>query len=313
MPCYHPLRAFKTAQGAVVFVERGDVVQTLDLPCGQCIGCRLERSRQWAMRIMHEAQLHRESWFVTLTYEEERTDLCYADFQAFMRRLRRARKKDRIRFYVGGEYGSEKSRPHWHAILFGLSLPDRKTLASNLDRRVRTVFDFDRNGGMESNRRSPIDVIYWLSPELERIWSHGFVLVGNLTFESAAYTARYVVDKVNGDRQREVYRRVDADGVVSDGVPEMSRMSLKPGIGAGWLEKYGEQALALDRVVIRGAECNVPKYYLRKWKDQARVEEIKYTRLLQMQSVPDNMDWRRLPVKEKVAKARISFNRRHGK
>lgn len=262
---------------------------------------------------MHESQLHRQSWFVTLTYEDAPTDLRYADFQLFMRRLRRARPNEKIRFYVAGEYGEQKRRPHWHAIIFGLSLPDRKTLVSNLDRRIRTVFDYDGVSGNHAVRRPPVDVIYWLSPELEKLWGHGFALVGNVTFESAAYCARYVVDKVNGDLQAETYRRVDEDGVVSDGVPEMCRMSLKPGIGFGWFEKYGAQALELDRVVVRGNEANVPKYYLRKAQDQVRVEEIKYNRLLKMRENPDNLDWRRLPVKEAVAKARIAFNRRHGK
>jgi len=69
--CFKPLTAFRQANGSVVFAERGDVVATLALPCGRCIGCRLERARQWSVRVMHEASLYEENCFVTLTYSEE--------------------------------------------------------------------------------------------------------------------------------------------------------------------------------------------------------------------------------------------------
>ena len=107
MPCYHPLRAFQNSQGGVVFREVGDIVRTLDLPCGQCIGCRLERSRQWATRIMHEASLHDDNCWLTLTFDDEHlpdvTKSWYRPFQLFMYRLRWELRPRRIRFFVCGE------------------------------------------------------------------------------------------------------------------------------------------------------------------------------------------------------------------
>ena len=98
MPCYHPLQAYKTAAGEVVFYEsaRHDIVRSLSLPCGQCVGCRLERSCQWAVRCMHEASLYKRNCFLTLTYNDENLpkdlSLHYDHFQKFMKRFRKAHK-----------------------------------------------------------------------------------------------------------------------------------------------------------------------------------------------------------------------------
>lgn len=79
MLCYSPLVAWRgerlpSGKRSVVF-KKSDAVQSLSafeikLPCGQCIGCRLERSRQWAMRCVHEASLYEKNCFITLTYDD---------------------------------------------------------------------------------------------------------------------------------------------------------------------------------------------------------------------------------------------------
>ena len=121
MACFHPLRAWRTEDGKIVFKEYADTVATLQLPCGRCVGCRLEHSRQWSVRIMHEASMHAPSSFVTLTYEESKLPaggaLVYEDFQLFMKRVRK--KFGPTRFFMCGEYGDENRRPHFHAGLFG--------------------------------------------------------------------------------------------------------------------------------------------------------------------------------------------------
>ena len=135
MPCFHPLRAFKTSAGEVVFTEhaRYDIVTQLSLPCGQCSGCRLERSRQWAMRCVHEAAAYDCNAFITLTYDEENLpadgSLNYDHFQLFMKRLRKAIEPNKVRFYMCGEYGEENGRPHFHACLFGYDFPDKVMLS----------------------------------------------------------------------------------------------------------------------------------------------------------------------------------------
>ncbi len=133
MPCYHPLSAFQCADGSIVFHERRwyNTVKTLSLPCGQCIGCRLERSRQWAMRCMHEAQLHENNCFITLTYDNTHLpsdgSLHYKDFQLFIKRLRKKFGNTRIRYYMAGEYGENFGRPHFHACIFGHDFHDKKS------------------------------------------------------------------------------------------------------------------------------------------------------------------------------------------
>lgn len=122
MTCYHPIKAFRTASG-VSFSELGrdDHLGDIELPCGRCVGCRLRRANEWALRVMHEAKLHPANCFVTLTYRDEdlpeNGSLRHRDFQLFMKRLR---KRADVRFYMCGEYGEQKLRPHYHACLFGV-------------------------------------------------------------------------------------------------------------------------------------------------------------------------------------------------
>lgn len=274
------------------------MVRTLSLPCGQCIGCRLERSRQWAVRVMHEAQMHDDSCFVTLTYKDAPEGLVYGDFQKFIKRLRRSIAPERVRFFACGEYGDE-GRPHFHAALFGTAFRGDRVI-------------WKRSGG-------GCDI--FRSARLESLWPLGFSSVGELTFESAAYIARYVVGKLTlSDRSsekwlqawREKYERVDKEtGVLSVVEPEMVHMSLKPGIGAGWFEKFGNEVFPLDRVVMRGVPMKPPRFYDVLFGRTARQElvEIKAARVERAVARGDQSP-ERLAVKEQVTLARVSLLKR---
>ncbi|MEO5355656.1 MAG: hypothetical protein H7835_21005, partial [Magnetococcus sp. XQGC-1] len=91
---------------------------------GQCVGCRLERSRQWAIRVMHEASQHEHNCFITLTYNDDNLpangSLNYRHFQNFMKRLRKYYVEFTVRFYMCGEYGENFARPHYHACIFAI-------------------------------------------------------------------------------------------------------------------------------------------------------------------------------------------------
>ena len=100
MACFHPLRAYYSKQindsgkRSLVFNLRQAYDDTsVTISCGSCIGCRLERSRQWAVRCMHEAQLYRDNCFITLTYSDlhlpEDGSLHVKHFQDFMKRFRK--------------------------------------------------------------------------------------------------------------------------------------------------------------------------------------------------------------------------------
>lgn len=288
MPCYKPLKACQREDGTVLVGQTGVGYRDLLLPCNRCIGCRLERSRQWAMRCMHENKTHKSSCFVTLTYDEDklphRGQLMYRDYQLFMKRLRKSHGS--VRFYMCGEYGSEYGRPHFHSLLFGWSPDDR-------------VF-------WKSSGRG--DRIY-TSNELDRLWTHGRVFVGAVTFESAAYVARYCVAKVTGDEAKTHYRRVDSDGEYWL-QPEFNQMSLKPGIGAEFYRKYRSDMYPHGKVVVNGKEMQPPKYYDNKFKqdDYDSWLDMQVQRELDAWDRRDDNVPERLAVKEEVAHARATFS-----
>ena len=298
MPCFHPMPAVRMTDGSVKFVSRSKkgVDGCLELPCGQCIGCRLERSRQWAMRCLHEASLYDQNAFVTLTYDDSNLprggSLDYSDFQKFMKRLRK-RVKSPVRFYMGGEYGEQLARPHYHACLFGYDFPDK-------------VFYKKTSSG---------ERIY-TSKLLEELWPFGLSSVGDVTFESAAYIARYCVQKVTGDLAEAHYRTITDDGEIIDRTPEFNHMSLKPGIGANWLKKFRSDVFPRDYVVINGVKTKPPKYYdvLFERDDPGEFSEIIARRELDMTLLryrdPDEFRDARLGVKEQVVNARSAMLKR---
>lgn len=243
MTCFHPLiatRLFSDAlQKHVISFDDRDLGQgqTLYLPCGQCIGCRIARSREWAARCVHEASLYDKNCFITLTYDDEHLpadgSLCVKDFQDFMKRLRFKFKGHKIRFLHCGEYGTLNKRPHFHALLFGFDFPDKKLWS--LTPRGDKVY------------RSPI---------LEELWTDGFSTIGAVTFESCAYVARYVTKKVTGELAEEHYQGK---------APEYITMSRRPGIGSEWFKKYHSDVFPNDFVVLKdGRKIATPRYYMKQ-------------------------------------------------
>lgn len=304
MPCFHPLTAYQSSDGSISFTERkgGDVVRSLSLPCGQCVGCRLERSRQWAMRCMHEASLYSRNCFITLTYNNEHLpsdkSLQYPDFQKFMKRLRKRfngvdrsanpDSKDQypIRFYMCGEYGETFGRPHYHACLFNFDFPDK------------TLY-----------RRSPSGSLIYRSKALEELWPFGFSSIGEVNFNSAAYVARYIMKKVTGHRSEEYYRSVDPDtGEIINRVPEFNKMSLKPGIGADWLARYKTDVYPHDYVIVNGKKVKPPRYYDNKYSAEFPDiwEDIEYNRFVDAQNRVDDNTPERLAVKAELTRQRVS-------
>ena len=295
MACFHPISAFQTESGEIVFVERGRIKRPLFLPCGQCIGCRLERSRQWAVRCMHEAQLHEYNIFVTLTYDDAHLptngSLNYRDFQLFMKRLRKDFAGRNVRFYMCGEYGEDFQRPHFHACLFNCFFTDRKVHA----------------------KLSSGSTLY-TSSRLSDLWPFGFSSIGDVSFESAAYVARYCMKKVTGPAAKAHYERVDfATGEIVDVVPEFNRMSLKPGIGADWFAKYRKDVYTSladgdkDFVVMNGVKMKPPRYYdnLLKAASDFSSDYIEFLRYKKAAKLSSDNTPERLAVREKCAAAAL--------
>jgi len=216
--------------------------------------------------------MHDRNCMVTLTYAPDQLpaagNLVYRDYQLFMKRLRK--EVGKVRFFMCGEYGTENRRPHFHACLFGIN------------------FDHDKYSFRGRFR----------SPSLERIWEHGMCDVGELNFKSAAYCARYICDKVTGDLAEEHYKGLE---------PEFCHMSLKPGIGAAWLDKFGSDVYPHGRVVINGKEVNPPKYYDRRYKRVAPVDaqELADQRAFKAVKTVGDRTFARLKVREEVTRARL--------
>lgn len=290
MPCYKPLEAYRDGTGAIVFNRHKSLTKVpFQLPCGRCIGCRMERSRQWGMRCLHEAKMWPQNSFVTLTYGDEFMppggSLCVRDVQLFMKRLRKSREPERIRFFLGGEYGEENARPHYHALLFNCGFRDRVPFGKN------------KRG----------EILY-TSRELSDLWSVdgrpiGHCTIGEVTFDSAVYCAKYALKKVNGDAAFEHYQVFDESGEIFERVPEFAVMSRRPGIGAPYYAKYGNEVRAHDTVVINGREVRPPRFYDTRTEvvDSTRLDRLKSTRKRKaVLGKPDNTP-ERLAVKERLA------------
>lgn len=289
MPCYHPLKALRDSSGVRV-LNSDAAIFNLTLPCGQCVGCRLERSRQWAMRCIHEASLYEHNCFVTLTYDDAHVpldgSLNHSHFQLFMKRLRKAFPTNSIRYYMCGEYGGERGRPHFHVILFNHTFTD-----------------------LSLWRKSDADSSLFRSATLERLWPFGFSSIGSVTFESAAYVARYIMKKVTGDKMHRAYDAVNIEtGEIFTRLPEYNRMSLKPGIGAAWFEKFSSDVFPHDRVVRDGVESKPPRYYdkLLSRSNPDLLINIKSKRELDISKRMSDNTPSRLRAKELVTYAAIS-------
>lgn len=250
------------------------VPRLVKIPCGKCVGCRLEYSRQWANRCMLELKDHDSAYFVTLTYNDAHLPVRYIhdpdtgeaiphyslvkrDFQLFLKRLRKYCPDDRIRFFMSGEYGDLNQRPHYHAILFGLHLYDLVPL-----------------------RKSDQGFWYYRSALVERAWSErlvanrkkcvtplaydplGYVVVANVSWQTCAYVARYVTKKLNGNLSD--YEQLGIE-------PPFSLMSRKPGIGKKYFDDHPD-LFDFDKISVStpdgGMSFAPPAYFRRLLKQE---------------------------------------------
>lgn len=267
MPCNYPLRGWRTHGGKITTRRAGAFrdLPPIDLACGRCTGCRIQRAADLTTRALHEAAITeqtegRSSSFLTLTYDDNNLPTDYGlqrdDLTKFLKRLRKA--MGSFRYLACGEYGDTTRRPHYHALLFGLSF-----------REDRIQIEF--NGTSEQPS--------YLSPALSRLWKLGQHVVKDLTPENCAYVARYVMKKRTGDRAAETYRRT-TDHHQWQVAPEFSAMSLRPGLGARWWERYRDDIRPGDELVLNGKRVHTPRYYdtLLERSDPARLAAIKKER-----------------------------------
>ncbi|WNK14667.1 MAG: replication initiator protein [Microvirus sp.] len=286
MRCFKPIQGVRDRSGRVRFdsPSRSDG-NLVEVRCGQCRGCRLQRSREWSQRIMHEASLYEANCFVTLTYSDDHLpplgSLDHTHVQKFLKRLRAFFYPRTIRYYMCGEYGEALARPHYHFCLFNLNfLQDQQLLTTN-------------SSGFTS----------YSSSSLTTLWPYGLHHIGTLTIQSAAYCARYIMDKITGDLSEAHYAVTDQDGVILGyRKPEYNCMSRRPGIGSGWYDKYSADLHNYDYAVHNGRRGPVGRYYdrLRKRRDPSGLDETKAERQVTASSHWQDNTPARLAVQDEV-------------
>lgn len=197
-----------------------------------------------------------------------------------MRRLRKQHPALRLKYFHCGEYGEHLARPHYHGLIFGYDFPDKTPWGSSSSGNAR-----------------------YRSPELERLWPHGYSSLGPVTFETAAYTARYCTKKISGDQAAEHYRGL---------VPEF--MTCSKGIGEAWIQKYAGETYRDDSIVMRGHEAKPPRYYDKKMDqmDPARMRRVELARISagNTRQARWNRTTERLAVREEVKRAELGQRRR---
>lgn len=270
---------------------------------------------------MHEKQMHKHNCVVTLTYDAEHLpgdlSLRYRDYQRFMKKLRKALGRrggdlranlltapghnadtgespvpPPVRFYMGGEYGEIYGRPHYHAALFGIDFADKIYL-----------------------RKTPVGSKIYTSETLSRLWKQGYASIGELTFESAAYIARYIMKKRTGDGNTQNYEILDLEtGEIRLRKKEFNNMSRKPGIASAWFDKYHTDAYPRGKVILRGHQVNAPRYYDNKFKelDAQAYKHLKAKRQVERLHYAHDNTRARLTVREQVQAAATKSLQRKG-
>ena len=290
MSCYHPLVRYETWEkykcndghmaykATVEKLQTGQNYEDIEeaekrlnirikqrqiIPCGKCIGCRLEYSRDWATKGLYEAEMHKDNWFLTITYDEEHLPaaenmidpktgaelgqnpygtLKNQDFTLFLKKLRNHYERNKnhvgIRYMGCGEYGDQGHRPHYHAIMFNLPIDIQDLKFHEYNENYETL---------------------WRCTELEKIWGKGMIVAAEVNWNTCAYVARYVTKKVGLPTDKEHYKCLGIE-------PEFFRMSRKPGIGREYYELNKDNIYKTDKLIIQkygGGTLKIrpPKYY----------------------------------------------------
>lgn len=303
MACFHPINGaigVDTVTGKRKFIpiQKGQTSPydtIITVPCGRCIGCRIDHSKMWAIRCTNEMQMHKQACFLTLTYDQEHLPengtLVKSHLQKFIKRLRKHISPLKIRFFACGEYGEKLSRPHYHLMVFGYQFPDQKNY-------------FLSKGG---------DQIY-TSATLTSLWGKGMATSGKACFQTAAYISRYVTKKLNGEAAKKHYQSTNLEtGEVSPILPEYSTQSLKPGIGYDWYKKFHKDVYPSDEIIHEGQRYKVPSYYdkILERENPNLWETVKQNRIENFEKLDiKDFQWRRLLDKEICLQAKLTKHTR---
>lgn len=309
MTCYHPIKAFIVEDNGHEkkyhfepctterIVYKGQAISKhIMIPCGKCIGCQCDRSREWANRIMLELKYCEKACFITLTYNDdyvptseyvtddgeilESKTLRKEQLQKFFKRLRKQIAPTKVRYFACGEYGSQHQRPHYHVILFGYDFPDKEIMATTKE-----------------------GYIQWRSPLLERIWtdpvtheSLGYSMICEVNWNTAAYVSRYCLKK--SDRKHNIYYQA------FNVEPEFLTMSRRPGIGRQYYDEHKEELYITQKITLAnnngGFTASLPKYYDRLYESE-HPDEMKEIKERRMDAAKSALDQKLMQTNLKLA------------
>jgi len=278
----------------------------MQLPCGQCIGCRIAKVKAWSLRCLHESSMWDYNCFITLTYSEEnlpeKSSLNKKHVQDFMKKLRSKYKgmkgvmdqetneiKYPIRYFMCGEYGEKLGRPHYHMALFNFDFLDKVLY----------------------QKRGQYNI--YISENLGKLWTYGFSTIGDVTLESAAYIASYCQKKILGKWSQVHYARIDKEtGEMELVQPEYICMSRRPGIARTWYNQYKNDIYPKDYVMENGKLFRPAKYYDKIYDIEypEKMQKIRKIRLQLCKKNADNSVSERLRVREACASASLKVKKR---
>lgn len=264
MPCTAPIAAFQPHNGGPLhFTRRSQSDRALQVPCNQCGDCRTKRLSDWGMRCVHHASQFEQNSFLTLTYDDanlpQHGTLYKPHLQQFFKRLRHYFPVRQISYYACGEYGERTQRAHYHVCLF------------NADFNDKVAF---RNIGEHT---------LYLSAQLTKIWGHGNTSIGSLTYQTACYTAAYIMKRTLGKGCPKYVRMDETTGELIPLLQPFAIMSLRPAIASNWIKKYHGDIYGhnKDFLVKNGQKMKPARYYDKIYDtiNPSHMDEIKKQRI----------------------------------
>jgi len=218
----------------------------LQVPCGKCLSCRISKRREWSLRLYHELATSEDAMFLTLTYDDDHVpdngSLRKKHVQDFIKRLRRQMEyyndTRKIRYFLSGEYGDQTQRPHYHAILFNLSLSDN-------DKQLI---------------KDQWPLCDWTNPHIAK---NSF---GTVTPDSIQYVAAYIDKKYSGDLATQEY--------VDKGREPVFKLCSK-GIGRDFCDLNGDQLYDNLYTTMQGVKMSLPRYYCNRLQIPEHILKLK--------------------------------------
>lgn len=208
--------------------------------CGYCLSCRKRRAMQFAIRASHEAKYWDNIAFVNLSYDNDFIEpsklfpftgnLCRAHLTNFFKSLRTYGLN--IKYLCAGEYGDNTFRPHYHCIIFGLSVDD-------------PIF----TQKVWSDKKKA-----WICRC--KFWKFGDVVVGNVRPGGYFYITKYLTKADFTKQLRDKMRKAGQT---------LPFLGISNGVGFRYFLKRPHYFMQSGFMMCNGKKVPIPDYYKEKY------------------------------------------------